>query len=347
MTENFYYLGAYTAAKAAGFTADDALAVAQAARFAERYTADGPKEHEGSPAEKAESPGMMSALHYLPGDPELALKQMDPKGLSSPELVNTVSLMSLPGGRLSRYAAQWAREYWQDGGEPRKIRQFTGIVLHALADAYLHQGFAGAGSAAVNDAAGILTAMPLPPGDRKRLLTQYLSQPTGDLFQMEPYVPEEPPAPSPGCGQLGALPGIPSQIFAYQSPWRASPTVVCVNPFRFAGAYLVMKDALLYIYGETPDFAAFSGSSPDLLELALFFSGVSSDSGLPEAWHRQFRWCGPVPRDYWEPVWETDGIYIDSFETQLLAFRDLVWEQSPELRYSVELSKSQKTGGLS
>ena len=230
-----------------------------------------------------------------------------------------------------------------------QVWQVTGIVLHALAAAYLHQGFAGVGSADVNAAADIQTAMPVSPVDMEPLLAQCISQPLEVelLFKMESYVPEEPPASFRGCAQLGALAGIPSQIFTYQAPWRAVPKAAWIGPFRFAGAYLVMKEALLYILDKKKSFELPTEGADDFLQLALFFSGIPSDGDLPQEWWRQFSWCKQKAPDYREPRWKRDRLYIDSFERQLLSFRGRLLQESPALRIAVQLDRAEGTGGAS
>lgn len=351
MTENFYYLAAYTAAMAVGITNQDACDIARAARFTERYTAEGSEDpDQGCPGEKAKSPGMTSALHYLPGDVEQIIGLIAPALRSSVPLTNEASLVSAPGS-LSRRAVQYAKDLWQDSGAHNmsQIWQTAGIVLHALAAAYLHQGFAGTGSATVNAAADIRTAMPVSPVDMEPLLAQCVSQPLEVelLFQMESYIPEEPPASFRGCAQLGALAGIPSQIFTYQSPWRTVPKVAWIGPFRFAGAYLVMKEALLYILGKKQSFELPTEGADDFLQLALFFSGIPSDSDLPQEWWRQFSWCKQKAPDYREPRWKRDRLYIDSFERQLLDFRTRLRRESLALRIAAQLESAEQTGGTS
>lgn len=351
MTENFYYLAAYTAAAAVGVTKQDAYDIARAARFTERYTADGSEDpDQGCPGKKAGSPGMASALHFLPGDIEQTLGLIAPELRSSVPLANEAATVSAPG-TLSRRAAQYARDLWQDSGarSASQVWQAIGIVLHSLAAVYLHQGFAGIDSAEVNAAADIRTAAPVSPVDMEPLLAQCISQPLEAelLFKMEPYVPEKPPASFRGCGQLGALAGIPSQILTYQSPWRAVPKTAWIGPFRFAGAYLVMKEALLYILGKKQRFELPTEDAGDFLQLALFFSGIPSDGDLPQEWWRQFSWCSQKAPDYREPRWKRDRLYIDSFELQLLNFRGRLLKESPALRIAAQLDKAERTGGTS
>lgn len=350
MTENFYYLAAYTAAAAVGTTKRDAYDIARAARFTQRYTAEGSEDpDQGCPGKKAGSPGMASALHYLPGDAEQTIGLIAPELRSSVPLTTAAATVSAPG-ELSRRAVQYARDLWQDGGvrNMSQIWQATGIVLHALAAVYLHQGFAGIGNAEVNAVADIRTAAPVSPMDMPPLLAQCISQPLEAelLFKMEPYIPEEPPVSFRGCAQLGALAGIPSQIFTYLSPWRTVPKTVWIGPFRFAGAYLAMKEALLYILGKKQSFELPAEDADDFLQLALFFSGIPSDSDLPQEWWRQFSWCSQRAPDYREPRWKRDWLYIDSFELQLLNFRDRLLKDSPALRIAEQLDIAEGTGGV-
>ena len=347
MNENFYYFASYTAALAAGLTEEDAGAVARAVRFAESYTADGSGEGDAaSPAKKAASPGVMAALHYLPGDRARTMAQADPRSGNAPGMRAALSLVSGPDGSLSRRAAGWARERWRDDEAHTGARQAAGIVLHALADACLHRGFAGVASETVNAAGGILTAKEVPPEQMRQLLGRDGPLSAEDPFELEPYAPEDPPSSFLGCAQLGALAGAPGRIFTYQSPWRAVPTVSWVGPSRFAGAYLVMKEALAYIRRAKADFEPPSESSDEARGLALSFSGFPSDESLPEEWWQPFAWCRRRPCDHREPVWETDRDYIDSFDRQLFAFRDLVWDACPALRRSAKRPETEKTGGL-
>lgn len=351
MTENFYYLAAYTAAAAVGLTERDACDIARAARFTERYTAEGSEDpDQGCPGKKAGSPGMMSALHYLPGDAEQTRGLIAPELRSSVPLANEAALVSAPGGDLFRRAAQCAREIWQESGECGMAQacQAAGIVLHTLADTYLHQGFSGVDSEETNTVLNIQTAVQPPLADMGPILAQCAFQPEEVelLFQMESYIPEGPPASFRGCAQLGALAGIPSQIFTCQTSWRTVPKVVWIGPFRFAGAYLIMKEALLYILGKKKSFELPEEGVDDFLRLALFFFGISSDGDLPQEWWRQFSWCQRAP-DYEEPLWNRDRVYIDDFEQLLLGFRDRLLEESPTLCIAAQLARAERTGGAS
>lgn len=352
MTENFYYLAAYTAAAAVGLTERDACDIARAARFTERYTAEGSEDpDQGCPGKKAGSPGMMSVLHYLPGDTEQIIGLIAPELRSSVPFTNEAALVSAPGGDLFRRAAQCARETWQESGECGMAQacQAAGIVLHALADTYLHQGFSGVDSEETNTVLNIQTAVQPPLADMGPFLAQCAFQPEEVelLFRMESYIPEGPPASFRGCVPLGTLAGIPSQIFTYQSPWRTVPLVTWIGPFRFAGAYLVMKEALLYILGEKQSVALPIESADSFLQLALFFSGISSDGDLPRRWWQQFSWCKQRAPDYEEPLWNRDRVYIDDFEQLLLGFRDRLLEESPTLCIAAQLARAGGTGGTS
>lgn len=329
MAEHFYYLAAYTASVAAGLSPGDAAQIARAACCAERLTAG------GASAEKVQSPGVVPALQYPPGDRRSAMAQANPEILSGAgaALQAALFLVCGPDGSLPGLIADWARaQYRPDSAHPA-VRQSVGIALHALGSAFLHQGFSGVSNEVVNAAASVMTAKPVSPETLQKLLPQCASQPLETLFELESYTPEEPPVSFLGCGQLGTLCDSPARIYTYQSPWRSVPTVSCVNPLRFAAAYLQMRDTLPYICGKTDDFQVFDASqqSDRLTDLACFFARIPTDSALPDAWKRHFSWCRHWPEIPTPPDCGADQVYFNSFSLRLLAFRDSLWDACPAL----------------
>lgn len=329
MAEHFYYLAAYTASVAAGLSPGDAAQIARAACCAERLTAG------GASAEKVQSPGVVPALQYPPGDRRSAMAQANPEILSGAgaALQAALFLVCGPDGSLPGLIADWARaQYRPDSAHPA-VRQSVGIALHALGSAFLHQGFSGVSNEVVNAAASVMTAKPVSPETLQKLLPQCASQPLETLFELESYTPEEPPVSFLGCGQLGTLCDSPARIYTYQSPWRSVPTVSCVNPLRFAAAYLQMRDTLPYICGKTDDFQVFDASqqSDQLTDLACFFARIPTDSALPDAWKRHFSWCRHWPEIPTPPDCGADQVYFNSFSLRLLAFRDSLWDACPAL----------------
>ena len=332
MAEYFYYLAAYPASVAAGLSTGDAAQIARAACCAERLTAG------GDSAEKIQSPGIMPALQYLPGDSRGTMAQANPEILSSAgaAVQAALSLVCGPDGSLSGLTADWARAQYRPDAAQTAVRQSVGIALHSLGSAFLHQGFSGVSNEAVNAAAAVMTAKPVSPEELQKLLPQCASQPLETLFALEPYIPEEPPVSFLGCEQLGALCDSPARIYTYQSPWRSIPTVSCVNPLRFAAAYLQMREVLPYICGKTDTFQVFDASqqSDQLTDLACFFAQIPTDSALPDAWKRHFSWCRHWPEI---PTPPDCGTYLNSFTLRLLAFRDSLWDACPTL-YLKELA---------
>lgn len=335
MAEYFYYLAAYTASVAAGLSTGDAAQIARAACCAERLTAG------GASAENVQSPGIVPALQYLPGDSRSTIAQANPEIVSGAgaTLLAALSLVCVPDGNLPGLIADWARSQYRPDATQTAVRQSVGIALHSLGSAFLHQGFSGVSNEVVNAVSAVMTAKPVSPEELQKLLPQCASQPLETLFALEPYIPEEPPVSFLGCEQLGVLCDSPARIYTYQSPWRSIPTVSCVNPLRFAASYLQMRDALPYICGKTDAFQVFDASqqSDQLTDLACFFAQVPTDSALPDAWKRHFSWCHHWPEIPTPPNCGAGQAYLNSFTLRLLAFRDSLWDACPTL-YLKELA---------
>lgn len=349
MAGNFYYLAAYTAAVAAGFSVKDSREVARAACYADSYTA----EEMPAGSQAGLPPGMLSALSYLPDDPGRISAAANPEALSAasadPELPCALFLLCGTDEKLLGHAVEWARKRWQSNEAYTAIWQSAGIALHALGSAFLHQGFSGIANKTVNAATAVMTARPVSPKRMRELLRQSASQPAEALFEWMPYVPEHAPDSFAGCGQLGKLPASPGRIYSYQSPWRTVAAVFCVNPYRYADAYLAMKEALLCIRGEHENFKCPDAlsQSEERIELACFFADVPSDEELRDAWRRHFTWCRLFPEDYMAPAYDTERSYANNFGIQALAFRDHIWSLCQTLYKSGLPAEpaSQKRGG--
>lgn len=233
MISSFYYLAAYTAAVAAGFSQRDSAGIARAARYTEDcagLTAPAG----GGPESPVDQLLALGVFHYLPGDMEKILPGVNPAFFEGPEAASApmLALVCRPDSRLYTAAIEYARRGMTSGGLSQEAAlQRTGIVCHILAAAHLHQGFAGFSSPVVNGVSGVMTAaMPALAQNRRQLLLRARTEPLETLFPMKPMEPApDPAAGAAGCEQVEALADCPASIFSYQSAWAAAP-VSCVNP---------------------------------------------------------------------------------------------------------------------
>ena len=327
MTDGFYYQACYTAAVAAGFNAGDAAAIARAARYTEDcqgYTI--PKQGDGGDAL------LQVVFHYLPGDVPDILAQMRPDFLSEAGAQSAwaLRLACRPGGFLLRQVTDHARKGWQELLSKEQKCQRLGIAAHIALDTCLHMGFVGLDDPAVNGAAGILAAAPATPESRRELLERARTEPLAEVFQMEPFS-IEPKTGAVGCEAIGPLADTPSAVFTYESPWRREPLVSCVNPIRYASAYLILKAMFQYIRGSRKDWTVEEEDEEAVVDLAVFFAGIPDEATLKIEWPLYFNWL-PEPPSYEEPQLPRDETYLRHFELQALEWRSLVTDACPALR---------------
>lgn len=335
MISSFYYLAAYTAAVAAGFSQRDSAGIARAARYTEDCAgltapAGGGSE---SPVDQLLTLGV---FHYLPGDVEDILPGVNPAFLEGPQAASApmLALVCRPDSRLCTAATAYACEGMTSGGLSREAAlQRTGIVCHILAAAHLHQGFAGFSCPVVNGVSGVMTAaMPALAQNRRELLLRARTEPLETLFPMKPLEPApDPAAGAAGCQQVGALVDCPAGIFSYQSAWAAAP-VSCVNPLRYAEAYFSLRTALVDLRRRAAglDLPLPQVDEEDLLDAAAFFSEITDDDRLNRRWLSFFKWLHRLPA-YEPPTRETDAPFFKSFQYQALQAREWLWQESPVL----------------
>lgn len=332
MISSFYYLAAYTAAVAAGFSRRDSASIARAARYTEDCAGLTAPADGGGPESPVRQLLELGVFHYLPGDAAKILPGVDPAFLEGPGAASAplLALVCLPDGGLCTAAVEYAYSGMTCGALTGEAAlQRIGIVCHILAAAHLHQGFAGFTSPVINGVSGVMAADPAPVRDREKLL-RAKTEPLETLFSMKP-VPPDPAAGTTGCEQVGALVDCPAGIFSCQPVWAAAP-VSCVNPLRYAGAYYRLKAALVYLRQRAAgvDPAPPRTDEKDLLDAAVFFSGITGDDLLNRRWLSFFDWLECLP-SYEPPTLETDVSFLNSFQYQALQTRDRLWEESPVL----------------
>lgn len=170
MISSFYYLAAYTAAVAAGFSLGDSAAIARAARYTENCAGLTAPADGGAPEPPLNQLLELGVFHYLPGDVEDILPGVNPAFFEGPDAASApmLALVCRPDGRLYTAAMEYAfRGMTSDRLTHEAALQRTGIVCHILAAAHLHQGFAGFSSPVINGVSGVMTAV-LPPLARNR-----------------------------------------------------------------------------------------------------------------------------------------------------------------------------------
>lgn len=327
MTDGFYYLAAYTASAAAGFTQRDAAEIARAARYTE--------DCQGFTTPKEGEPGdglLQVVFHYLPGDAQDILEQVRPDFFNEagPLSAAALRLVCRPGGLLLDHLASFAKKGWLELLAEEPKHQRLGIAAHMVLDACLHLGFAGVDDPMVNGAAGILSAASTPPEGRRALLERTRTEPLAEIFQMQPAA-VEPQAGTMGCEQVRTLVEAPSAIFTYESPWRREPVVSCVNPIRYAGAYLILKAFFQYIRESRKEWTVEEADEDAVLDLAVFFSGLPDERTMEAEWPLYFGWLS-APPPYEEPRSPDEEPYLRHFKYQALELRSRITDACQDLR---------------
>lgn len=333
MISSFYYLAAYTAAAAAGFSRKDSAAIARAARYTEDCAGLTAPAGGGGPESPVNQLMELGVFHYLPGDEKDILSGVDPAFLEGPGAASApmLALVCLPDGGLCAAAVEHACRGMTSGElSDEAVLQRIGIVCHILAAAHLHQGFAGFTCPVLNGVSGVMAADPAPVRDREKLL-RARTEPLETLFSMR-SVPPDPAAGTAGCQQVQALADCPAGIFSYQSAWAMPARVSCVNPLRYAGAYLRLKSVLVYLRQRAAGLepALLQANEEELLDAAVFFSGITGEDLLNRKWLSFFGWLHSMP-SYEPPGEEQDVYYIRDFQAQALQTRDWLCRHSPAL----------------
>ena len=333
MISSFYYLAAYTAAVAAGFSERDSAGIARAARYTEDcigLTAPASGGGSNSPVDQLMELGI---FHYLPGDEKDIMSGVNPAFLEGPGAASApmLAMICLPDGKLCAAAVEHAYRGMTSGElSDEAVLQRIGIVCHILAAAHLHQGFAGFTCPAINGVSGVMAADPAPIQDHEKLLRAQ-TEPLETLFSMKPVSPD-PTAGTTGCEQVQALVDCPAGIFSYQSAWAMPTQVSCINPLRYAGAYYHLKAALVCLRQRAAGLepAIFRANEEDLLNAAVFFSGITGNDLLNRRWLSFFKWLRRLP-SYDPPGEDQNVYYIRDFQAQVLQTRDWICQNSPAL----------------
>ncbi len=310
----YYYLAAYTAAIAAGFSPAHAYTIARSARYA-------------LSADQFGISDLSLALEYLPEDRKETAFLADPVKQDNPSM-DGLALVCGPSGTLAGRAVGWARDC-QNGREASRL-QCTGIVLCALANTRLHQGFTGLSDEAVNTAADIKIAKTVSQKTLRTVLKSLLEgKALESLVEMEAYTPSQAPDSYLGTAQLSGLDRQPGALYSYQSSWRANPTVDCAGPLRFAKVYMTMRSVLPYIRnGKNPGILT---GTEDLIDLACFLANAPEDEAdFTSMWWQNFGWCNKGP-DYCEPDYSKDRQFINDFGRHLTVYRDFVFSEYAKL----------------
>lgn len=351
MISSFYYLAAYTAAAAAGFSERDSAAIARAARYTEDCAGLTAPEDGGGPESPLSQLLELAVFHYLPGNAEDILRGVNAAFYEGPGAASApmLPLVCRPDGRLYAAAAEYACKGMASGGLSEEAAlQRAGIVCHILAAAHLHQGFIGLACPAINGVTGVAAAAVPPPGqNRRELLLRARTEPLEAVYSMQPKEPD-PAAGTTGCGQVKALADCPAGIFSYHSAWAMPALVSCVNPIRYAEAYFSLKTALACMRSRAAGLEPTPPQNDEesLLDAAMFFSEITGDGQLNRRWLSFFKWLRRLP-PYAPPKMETDAPYLKSFQYQALQTRDWLWQESPFLSACEDiLTSSGKAGPI-
>lgn len=346
MISSFYYLAAYTAAAAAGFSERDSAAIARAARYTEDCAGLTAPAAGGGRESRLSQLLELAVFHYLPGNAEDILRSVNPAFYEGPGAASApfLPLVCRPDGRLYAAAAEYACEGMASGGLSEEAAlQRVGIVCHILAAAHLNRGFAGLACPAINSAGAVMEAAAPPPGQNPReLLLRARTEPLEAVYAMKPAVPD-PEAGSTGCDSVKKLADCPAGIFSYESPWAMPALVSCVNPIRCAEAYFGLKAVLARVRSRAAGLepAPPQQDEESLLNAAVFFSGIAGGNQLSRRWPSFFRWLRRLP-SYKPPGEETDASYLRSFRYQALQTRERLWQENPFLLACEDILRAEK-----
>lgn len=327
MIAGFYYLAAYTAAAAVGFSEKDCAGLAWAARYTGNCTGVTIPEQTGA------DPDLLRAVfHYLPGDAKQIQNQVR-SGLSAEEgsrLPAALRLVCMPGGTLMDAVIQCAEQARTELLSEEQKHQRLGIVAHIILDACLHQGFAGVNDDLVNGATELKSAGTVEPERRRQLLERTQTEALAEVFQMK-SVSQEPPVAAVGCGQVEPLINSPSAIFSYSSEWQKDLPVSCIMPIRCAGAYFVLRKVFQYIKDPRINWKSIHTDETSVLDLAAVLMGIPTEKALLVEWGEYFSWLGKDLSEQNPPPGSREK-YLQNFQQQALKLWDVVMRSSPDLR---------------
>ncbi|MDE6456416.1 MAG: hypothetical protein K2L38_11055 [Dysosmobacter sp.] len=132
MISSFYYLAAYTAAAAAGFSERDSAAIARAARYTEDCAGLTAPEDGDGPESPLSQLLELAVFHYLPGNAEDILRGVNAAFYEGPGAASApmLPLVCRPDGRLYAAAAEYACKGMAPADCPRR-RRFSGPASSA------------------------------------------------------------------------------------------------------------------------------------------------------------------------------------------------------------------------
>ena len=226
MQMDFHYYATYCAAKLAGWSHEDSLAIAYSAQFVDccsRTLLSGLKAPLSAATTQLQLELMnartdlvglqditriWASFHFLPGDLYAPVKR------ASRLYKDKVRLICGPNGALLKDTVEAAR-----GGS----LQAAGIAMHVLADTWAHRYFAGTPSLVVNN--------------------------TGSIFQNS-----ENSIMNLGHGRAGHLPDYSFIRYRYLPAWGGYEEIVKDNPADYHCAFCQMIYALRYLRGDVPVF---------------------------------------------------------------------------------------------
>ncbi len=295
MDKNYHYYVTYSAARSAGYKADEALRIARAAQYVDECKdtvqgfgfiflnnlADWFKEKfQNDRKLEAEAVAIWSVYHFLPGDKGVNEEEMNPQLLEDADSDDYLKahLICQPESRLSGLMVEEAKSAAASGDEKALLR--VGITMHVLADTFAHQSFAGVPSGKINRVDWITH------GDLNREV---------NLEKVYLRIPDmsERSFGFMGHGQAGTWPDEPGETLSYCIEWHINE-IVRFNPLEFYCAYLKMIEAMKYIRGNAESFSPTvnraqllnreSGDWAETERVMKVFTCAGSDKNLAECW---------------------------------------------------------------
>lgn len=252
MNLDFHYYGTYSAARLAGYYADDAKVIAYYAQFVDECSKDFLIKNnikDGTPTvqsdeelralfislkpytedELEEAAEIWGAFHFLPGNVN---DEISPGGMSNSQKLIFKRLCM----HDSILAVQTVKNAKANGTLPA-----IGMAMHILADTWAHCYFAGIPEKFINDVPGDVWE-----ADKNKSKSHYSCTPSNPLRDKSiTYL---------GHARMGHLPDYGFMKYSYCPAWKNGAELIKDNPADFMKAFGQMIAALQYIKGDKENF---------------------------------------------------------------------------------------------
>ncbi len=260
MQKDFHYYATFCAARLAGYSHEESLAVCWSAQFVDccsRTLLSGLEaplsaattqlqleliNARTDPVGLQDITRIWASFHFLPGNLYAPVKK------ASRLYQNKVRLICGPNGALLKDTVELAK-----GGS----LQSAGIAMHVLADTWAHRYFAGTPSLVINNTNFWFYEL-LPDGEERPVVFRHTPGSPDDvesgLYNGSIYQNSENSIMNLGHGRAGHLPDYSFIRYKYLPAWGDYRVIVKNNPDDYYHAFCQMVCALKYLRGAIPAF---------------------------------------------------------------------------------------------